>query len=112
MGLTDVLLKKTETKKTINKYLYEEVENAGANFSIGKKQIFSLVRALLRDNPIYIIDEATSNLDFNSDNSIQHLLRNTLQNKTVITIAHRLNTIKDYDLIMVKISVLNIFFNG
>jgi ATP-binding cassette subfamily C (CFTR/MRP) protein 4 len=55
----------------------------------------------LRDNKIVILDEATSNVDMGTDDFIQRTLKKRFNNKTIITIAHRLNTIADYDRIIV-----------
>jgi ATP-binding cassette subfamily C (CFTR/MRP) protein 4 len=55
----------------------------------------------LTDNKIILLDEATSNIDMETDEFIQKMLKYNLKNKTIITIAHRLNTIADYDKIIV-----------
>ncbi|CAK90134.1 unnamed protein product (macronuclear) [Paramecium tetraurelia] len=68
--------------------------------SQGQKQLVSLSRVLLQDRPIIIMDEATSNLDSETDLLIKEILLEKLRNKTVITIAHKTQTIKDYDKIV------------
>jgi ABC-type multidrug transport system fused ATPase/permease subunit len=60
-----------------------------------------LARVSLNNNKILVLDEATSNLDTNSDAFIQKVLRERFKNATVITIAHRLDTITDYDRVLV-----------
>jgi ABC-type multidrug transport system fused ATPase/permease subunit len=73
----------------------------GENLSVGQRQLICLGRAVLAQPKILIMDEATASVDGEADKLIQESIKSFFQNTTVISIAHRLNTIADFDRVMV-----------
>ena len=78
-----------------------ELNEDATNVSQGQKQLLTIARAILADNPILILDEATSSVDTRTEIQIQKAMNNLMKGRTSFVIAHRLSTIRDADVILV-----------
>jgi len=98
-ALEDVQLK--DLAESLQGQLNYELLEHGSNFSVGERQLICLARVLLQKNMIIVLDEPTAHVDPDTEKTIWNVVREKLRDSTVITIAHRLNTIRDCDMILV-----------
>lgn len=78
----------------------QKVDENGSNLSSGERQLICICRAILRKSKLVILDEATANIDIVTEQSIQRLISEEFRDATMLTIAHRLNTIMASDKIL------------
>jgi ABC-type multidrug transport system fused ATPase/permease subunit len=83
------------------KGIYYKLNDGGDSLSMGEKQLICICRAILRKNKIVILDEATANIDIVTEQKIYKLINEAFKESTVLTIAHRLNTVLNSDKILV-----------
>lgn len=80
--------------------IYYKLSDGGAGLSSGEKQLLCIIRAALRRNKVVLLDEATANIDVVTEQKVQGLISEAFKESTVLTIAHRINTIIDSDRIL------------
>jgi ATP-binding cassette subfamily C (CFTR/MRP) protein 1 len=98
------MAKKASLEDLINrddKGFDQKIDDGGKNLSSGEKQLICILRAILRKNKIVLMDEATANIDIKTEQIIQKLIQEEFADSTVLTIAHRLNTIINSDKVLV-----------
>ena len=100
---TEIVIRDTLSRVGLNYLdnLNMEIEENGSNLSIGEKQLLCFARAILRKHKIVVMDEATASMDYQTEHNIQRIINEELKDCTVITIAHRINTVINYDKIIV-----------
>ena len=94
-------LKKVGGQKLLKRGIDSKVLENGSNLSQGEKQLISFARAYIRDPKILILDEATSNIDTETEKIIQEGINELKKDRTTFIVAHRLSTIKNVDKIIV-----------
>ncbi|CAE7200833.1 unnamed protein product [Rhizoctonia solani] len=94
--------KASETDSSSGRFTLDmQIQDEGSNLSVGERSLVSLARALVRDTKIVLMDEATASVDYKTDRNIQLTIQEEFKNKTLLCIAHRLQTIIGYDKICV-----------
>ena len=91
---------KKKEEEDDGKGLKFKIQEEGKNLSVGERQLICIIRAILRCNKLVILDEATANIDVVTEQAIQKLIKQEFEGATVLTIAHRLNTIISSDRVL------------
>ena len=100
-GLDKILQKDSCDESETKNILDMKIESGGSNMSAGERQLLCLCRAILRESKVVILDEATASIDVLTEQKVQRLVAEEFKNATVLTIAHRINTIVQCDKVLV-----------
>lgn len=98
-ALTDVQM--IEAVRELPNGMKSIVAEGGSNFSVGQRQLLCLSRAILQKSKILVLDEPSANVDGRTDKLLQHAVNKSFQESTIVSVAHRLDTIIDNDMILV-----------
>ncbi|MCZ6502394.1 MAG: ATP-binding cassette domain-containing protein, partial [Gammaproteobacteria bacterium] len=99
-GISDEQLLASLRTVNLDVDLDAQVLEGGKDYSVGERQLLCIARLIMLDKQYILMDEPTSSLDRKTDEKMQRLMRTVLADKTVITIAHRLESLEHYDLIL------------
>ncbi len=97
IGVLEIVGLANRAGQDLRRFLDQEVEEGGANLSMGERQLLSLARVLLREPDILVLDEATAHIDSDTEAAIYNVLRAQHGARTMIAVAHRLSTIREAD---------------
>ena len=90
-----------ENGRDVSKGIQMKIKDCGSNLSLGEKQLICFARAILRKSTVVLLDEATASVDHKTEQMIQDVIDNVFEDCTLITIAHRIQTVRKCDKVIV-----------